>query len=72
MSPITRRRIAALLLLTVPVGLWALTASWRYQLGLDARGWRTVWQVILVTPSNPWLYGSLAVGADLKLTTCAD
>jgi type IV secretory pathway TraG/TraD family ATPase VirD4 len=67
MSPITQRRIAALLLLTLPVGLWALSASWHYQIGLNAWSWRTVWQVVLVTTADPWLYGSLGLGLAFAL-----
>ncbi|ROT46751.1 type IV secretion system DNA-binding domain-containing protein [Pusillimonas sp. NJUB218] len=67
MSPITRRRIAALLLLAGPCGLWTLAASWHYPLSPTAWNWPLVWQLMLATPVNPWLYGALALGLALAL-----
>lgn len=67
MSPITRRRVAALLLLAGPCCLWTLAASWLYQLTPTVWNWPLVWQLMLATPANPWLYGALALGLALAL-----
>lgn len=67
MSPITKRRLAALFLLVFPAGFWALTASWQSGLALNHWNWAATWHFITVTPRYPALYIALGTGLVVAL-----
>jgi len=66
-SPITRRRIAAISLVIFPVGTWMAAAT--YGSNMAWRDWnrRTAWYFVKLTPSYPLLYGALGIGLALSL-----
>lgn len=53
MSPITKRRLAAIFLLVFPVGFWALTASWQSGMALNRWNWAATRPMLPVSPCRP-------------------
>ncbi len=66
-SPITRRRIAALSLALFPAGAWMAAATWGSH--MHWRDWnaRTFRHFVLLTPQYPLLYYALGIGLVLAL-----
>src|SRR3546814_12169290 len=66
-SPITRRRIAALSLALLPAGAWIAAATWGSH--MHWRDWdaRTFRHFVLLTPQYPLLYYALGIGLVLAL-----
>src|SRR3546814_356685 len=66
-SPITRRRIAALSLALFPAGAWIAAATWGSH--MHWRDWdaRTFRHFVLLTPQYPLLYYALGIGLVLAL-----
>lgn len=67
MSPITMRRIAALLVLVLPVTFWLLVASYASGVWFTNWDWRIFVQLAYATVSFPPLYIALLVGLVLAL-----
>lgn len=66
-SPITRRRIAALSLVIFPTGAWVAAATWSSQMHWQDWNARTFRHFALLTPQYPLLYGALGAGLVLAL-----
>jgi len=66
-SPITRRRIAALSLAIFPTGAWVAAATWSSQIRWQDWNARTFRHFALLTPQYPLLYGALGAGLILAL-----
>jgi len=67
LSPITRRRIAAVSLALFPISAWMTAAT--YGSGMAWRDWngRAVWYFVKQTPGYPLLYGALGIGLLIAL-----
>jgi len=66
-SPITRRRIAALSLAIFPAGAWMAAATWSSQMRWQDWNARTFRYFALLTPQYPLLYGAVGAGLTLAL-----
>jgi len=67
LSPITRRRIAAVCLSAFPIGAWLMAASWSSGLRLADWDAKAFWYFLEVTPTYPILYIPPVAGLILAL-----